>query len=79
MISEESGQSLQLDSYDRDINPRFGAGFGLFVIAHEATMAHQPAEGPLDDPAAGENFESAGAVATFDHFHREFGRNPQTH
>jgi hypothetical protein len=68
-IPEELGQSAQLNSYHRDINPSVCAGFGVFVIANQATLAHQPTEGPLYDPTPRQKFETARVIAAFDHFH----------
>lgn len=76
MIVEESGKSSQLNPYHRDIDPRLGAGFALFVIPHEAALAHEPAKGPLHHPAPGQNLEAAQAGATFDYLHREFWPQP---
>src|SRR5262245_32850441 len=76
MISEESGQSSELNSYHCDVDPSLGTGFGLFVIPDEATMAHEPTEGPFHNPTPREDFEAARAVAAFDHRHRQFWPQP---
>ena len=66
MNDEELSQSAELNSYHRDIDPSFGAGFGGFVIACEAAVPHQPAEGSLHDPAERQDFEACGIVRTLD-------------
>ena len=76
MIAEASGESAELDSYHCDINPGLGAGFALFVIPHEAAMAHEPAEGAFHHPTPRENFEAARAVGAFDHFDNQFWTHP---
>ena len=76
MIAEESSQSAELDSYHRDIDPGLGAGLGGFVVAHQAALAHQPAEGSLHDPAAGQNHEPLDVLGALDHFHFELGAQP---
>ena len=52
MKREDSSEAAELDADHRDVDPRRGAGFGGFVIAHESPLVHQPAEGSLHDPAA---------------------------
>lgn len=76
MISEQSRQSSQLDSYHGDINPGLGAGFALFVIPHETTVTHQPAESAFYHPTSRKNFESARILATFDDLYLELGSQP---
>ena len=66
MNDEASSQSAELNSDHRDVDPSFGAGLGGFIIAHEAPVAHQPAEGALEDPAERQDFEARGIVRTFD-------------
>ena len=76
MNDEESSQSAELNSYHRDIDPGFGAGFGGFVIAHQSPLAHQPAEGSLHDPAAWQDFEARDVVRTFDDRDGQLGAQP---
>src|ERR1035437_1448510 len=66
MNDEESSQSAELNSDHRDIDPRFGARLGGFVIAHQSPLTHQPAEGALHYPAARQDFETGDVVRTFD-------------
>ena len=66
MNDKESSQSAELDSYHRDIDPSLGAGCGGFIIAHQAALTHQPAEGSFHNPAARQNFETHGGVGAFD-------------
>src|ERR1039457_5831743 len=73
MNDEASSEAAKLDSNHGDIYPSLGAGLGGFVIAHPSALTHQPAEGSLHDPAAGEDFEAGRVIGTFDHFDREFG------
>src|ERR1041385_2490050 len=58
----ESSESAENNADHDDENPACGAGFGSFVIMHEATMLHQPAEGAFGHPAFGQHFESAHVV-----------------
>ncbi len=76
MKREYSSKSAELDADHGDVNPSFGAGLGGFVIAHQPPLVHQPAEGALDDPAAGQDFETAGVVGAFDHCDRQLGAEP---
>ena len=73
MKGEESSQTAELNSDHRDIDPRHGAGFGGFVIAHESPLVHQPAEGALHDPAACQYFEALGRVRAFNDLDSQFG------
>ena len=73
MSAEESSQAAKLDSYHRDVDPGFGAGRGGFVVAHQAPLANQPAQGPLDHPAAGQHSEPRHVIGTLDHFHLQLG------
>jgi hypothetical protein len=72
MNVEGSNQSSELNSYHRDISPSFSSGFVSLVISDQAAVAHQPAEGALDDPAAGQDFESLGLIRTLDYLHLQF-------
>ena len=65
-MSEELGQSAELNTDHGDIDPGFGAGLGGFVIAHESPLTHEPAEGAFHDPAARQHFEADGIVGAFD-------------
>lgn len=52
--TEQSCQSAKLNSYHCDIDEGSGARFGCFVVADKSTLAHEPAEHSLNDPAAGQ-------------------------
>lgn len=69
----ESSQAAELNSDHCDIDPGFGAGLGGFVITHQATLAHQPAKGTLDDPTAGQDREAGEGVRTFDYCDGQLG------
>ena len=73
MKPEQSSQSAELDSYHRDIDPGFGAAFGGFIIPNQTALVHQPAEGTLHHPAAGQHFETRQLVRTLDDFNVELG------
>ncbi len=73
MKVEESSQTAELNSDHRDIDPGHGTGFGGFVIAHEAALVHQPAEGARHDPAARQDFEALGRVGAFNDLDSQFG------
>ena len=73
MNDEESSQSAELNSDHRDIDPRHGAGFGSFVIAHESPLVHQPAEGALHHPATGQDLEALGGIGAFYDLDVQFG------
>src|ERR1019366_4309803 len=73
MNDQESSQSAELSSDHRDIDPRPGAGLGGFVIAPEAPLVHQPAEGSLHHPAARQYFEPLGRVGAFNDLDGQFG------
>ena len=73
MIAEGSGQSSYLDTYHGEEDEGLGAGLCGLIIADETAVAHEPAEGALHDPAAGQHREAAGVVGTFDHRDGEFG------
>ena len=66
MFREEAGQAAELDSYHREIHPGFGAGFGGFVVAHQAAVPHQPAESSFHHPAAGQHFEALHVIRALD-------------
>ena len=76
MNAEESGQSAELDSDHRDVNPSLGAGLGGFVIPHQPPLAHQPSESAFHHPAVRQHFEAFGVVGTFDDLDFQFG--PET-
>ena len=59
--------------YHGDKDPGFGAGFSVFVIPNQPTVAHEPAEGSLDHPAVGQHFEAAGVVGAFDDLDHQLG------
>ena len=73
MNDEESSQTAELNADHRDINPRYGAGLGGFVIAHKSALVHQPAEGALHHPAARQDFEAFGRVGAFNDLDGQFG------
>src|SRR2546428_799562 len=71
MLPEELGQSSQLDSYHCEVDPRFGTGFALFIITHQASVAHQPTERSFHDPTPGQHFESLHIIGSLDDFDLE--------
>jgi len=73
MNAEESGQSAEHDSYQRDEDPGGGAGLTLLVVANQAAVLHQPGESAFDDPALGQHAEAADVVVAFDHLHFQLG------
>src|SRR5258705_9104720 len=73
VIALKSSESAKHDADHGDENPAGGTGFGLFVVAHEPAMLHQPTEGAFDHPAFGQHLETAHAVAPFDDFDFQFG------
>jgi Beta xylosidase C-terminal Concanavalin A-like domain len=75
-MSEESGQSAELNSDHGDIDPGFGAGLGGFVIAHQSPLAHEPTEGSFHDPAARQHFEADHIVGAFDDLDHQLGAQP---
>ena len=76
MNAEELGQSAELDTDHRDVNPSLGAGLGGFVITHQPPLAHQPAEGAFHQPAVRQYFEALGVIGAFDDLDLQFG--PET-
>ena len=70
---ERSGQSSDLDPYQGEEDKGLGGGRGGFIVADEAAVAHEPAEGTLDDPAASQDGEAAGLVGAFDDRDGELG------
>ena len=42
------------------------------MVADQAAVAHEPAEGPFDDPAAGEHMEAFGLGGALDDFGLQF-------
>ena len=71
----ESGQTTELDSYHRDKDEGGGALLGGFVVTCQATLTHQPADGPFDHPTPGQHLKSLSGVAAFDHFDLQLGPN----
>src|ERR1043165_4952569 len=69
----ESCQSAKHNSYHCDISPALGAAVGLFIIANETALFHQPTKGSFDDPAAAQNLESLDLAQTSDHCDTQFG------
>jgi len=72
-MSEESSQAAELNADHGDIDPGFGAGFGSFVVAHQAPLAHQAAEGSFHHPAARQDFEASGVIGAFDDLDGQLG------
>jgi len=70
---KESGQSAELNTDHGDINPRLGAGGRAFIIAYQAAMVHQPAEGAFDQPAPRQDFKALNIIGAFDHFDFQLG------
>lgn len=56
MRAEELSQSAEVNADTGNIDPRFNTGLCGLVIAYQATLVHQPAEGSLHDPAVGQSF-----------------------
>ena len=73
MNETKSSESAEHDTDHGGENPGGGAGFGLLVVAHQAAMLHQPAEGAFDHPPFGQHPEPAHLVAAFDDFHLQLG------
>ena len=73
MNEEGSSESAELNSDHGDKDPRLGAGLGGFVITHESSLVHQPAEGSLHHPAVRQDFEAFGGVGAFDNLDGQFG------
>lgn len=57
MKVEVSSQAPELNSDHGDIDPSFGAGFGGFVLAYQAALAHQPTKSTFHDPATRQDGE----------------------
>lgn len=71
--ADGSGQATEHDSYHGDRDPGYGAGLGAFVIADQAAVTHEPAEGAFHDPPLGQDFEALGRVTAFDDLDHELG------
>ena len=50
---KRSYESAEHEARHGEVNPADGGSGSLFVIAHEATAMHQPAEGAFDHPTFG--------------------------
>lgn len=62
MHKMESGNSTEHETDEGQVEPSLGViGFD-FVVAHQATLFHKPAEGALDDPAFGQDDKVLGLV-----------------
>lgn len=72
-MGKDSSQSAELDSDHCDVDPSFGARLCGFVIAHEPSVEHQPAERPFYSPAAGQDFEALGMVGALDDLDGQLG------
>jgi hypothetical protein len=72
MNAEESSQSAELNTYHGNIDPSLSAGLGSFVIAHQPSLTHQPAEGAFHDPTAWQDGEAGGIVGAFDNLNGQF-------
>ena len=62
-----------MDAYHGEKDEGFSAGGRGLVVADEASVAHEPAEGAFDDPAASQDSEAAGLVGAFDDRDGELG------
>ena len=47
-----------------------------FVVAGQSAVMHQPAEGPLDDPASRDHLEAFDARGALDDFHVDAKAEP---
>ena len=70
---DKSGQAANHKAGHGEEDPATGAAGCLLVVAHQAAVTHEPAEGALDDPALGQDAESARRVASFDDLHDQLG------
>src|SRR5258708_11615464 len=61
-----SGRLAEHNSDHRDVNPSFGMCRFDFIVAHQTTMLHQPAEGSFNDPALGQHAEATVASVSLD-------------
>src|SRR5437764_4475122 len=50
----------------------FVVGGEAFVVAGAAAVAGDPGQGPLDDPAAGQDGEGVQVIGSFDDLHGQF-------
>jgi len=76
MNNKGSSESAELNSYHGDVYQSLCAGLRGLVIAHQSPLAHQPAEGSLDDPAVRQNLESFGVIGAFYNLDRQFMAKP---
>src|SRR5260221_4029194 len=69
----ESSEAAELNADHGQMNPRFSARFGALVVSYEASLAHQPAKGSLDNPAPGQDRKSLHIVRAFDDLNLDLG------
>jgi hypothetical protein len=63
-----AGQASAYEVDHRDVDYGFGAVGVGFVVAGEAAVVHQPAEGPLDNPTSEDHLEPFDAWVALDDF-----------
>lgn len=62
------GESAAYEIDHGEVDHGFGAVWVGFVVAGEAAVVHEPAEGPLDDPPSGNHLEAFDARLALDDF-----------
>ena len=76
MERAKSREATELNANHDQMNPGFGTGFSALVVTHESAMAHEPAKGAFNDPAARQHGEAGGGVRALDDFDFLIGVNP---
>ena len=71
-LREGSSEAAELNADHGDEAPGLRAGGGIFVVAHQPAMMHEPAERALHDPATGPHFEPRGVVGALHDLDRQF-------
>src|SRR5439155_23872584 len=60
------GEPAEHNSDHRNVNPSFGMRSFGFIVSHQTTMFHQPAEGSFNDPTLGQHAEARPAPVPLD-------------